>query len=122
MSLPYEHHLIARARELRKKATKQENHLWYDFLRNHTMRFQRQKAIDNYIVDFYCHSVKLVIELDGSQHFDEATARYDRNRTALLNGLGITVLRFCNVDIDRNFEGVCEEIDKTLYRLSQKTP
>ncbi len=69
MSLEYNKKLIPRAKELRKNMTKQENHLWYDFLRIYPVRFQRQKTIDNYIADFYCHKAKLIIELDGSQHF-----------------------------------------------------
>ena len=118
MSLPYEHHLIERARKLRKEMTRQEKHLWYDFLKDYPLRFQRQKAIGNYIVDFYCHSAKLVIELDGSQHFDEETLRYDKRRTDFLNELGLTVLRIANIDIDRHFESACMEIDKTVHRLA----
>ena len=114
MSLPYEHHLIERARKLRKEATRQENHLWYDFLKDYPLRFQRQKAIGNYIVDFYCYSAKLVVELDGSQHFDEKAERYDEQRTDYLNDLGLTVLRIANIDIDRNFRGACALIEKTI--------
>ena len=114
MSLPYEHHLIERARKLRKEATRQEKHLWYDFLKDYPLRFQRQKAIGNYIVDFYCHSAKLVVELDGSQHYDEEAERYDERRTDYLNDLGLTVLRIANIDIDRNFWGVCALIEKTI--------
>ncbi len=117
MSLPYEHHLIERVKTLRKEATKQENHLWYDYLKHYPLRFQRQKAIGNYIVDFYCHKAKLVVELDGSQHYEKDGSRYDAQRTAFLNSLGLTVLRFANVDIDRNFEGVCMEIDMTVHEL-----
>ena len=65
MSLPYQGKLIPRAKELRKGATKQENHLWYDFLRGYPMRFQRQKTIDGFIADFYCHVARLVVEVDG---------------------------------------------------------
>ena len=79
MSLPYQKKLIPRAQELRKKATKQENHLWYDFLHNYPVRFQRQKTIDSFIVDFYCHEARLVIELDGSQHYDEQGLAYGKN-------------------------------------------
>ena len=114
MSLPYEHQFISRARNLRKNATKQENHLWYDFLRTYPVRFQRQKTIGSYIVDFYCHSAKLVIELDGSQHFSEAATAYDAARTQFLEQQGLKVLRFTNLDVDRHFESVCGMIDKTI--------
>ena len=88
--------------------------MWYDFLRNRPERFQRQKSIGMYIVDFYCHSCKLVIELDGSQHYEEDAVRYDRKRTEYLNSQGLDVLRFTNLDVDQHFEGVCHEIDKAL--------
>ena len=114
MSLPYEHELIRRAKDLRKNATKQENHLWYDYLKDDPFRFQRQKAIGDYIVDFYCHAAGLVIELDGSQHFEPDAIRYDEARTRFLYAQGLRVLRIANIDVDRNFEGVCALIDKTV--------
>ena len=120
MSLPYESKLIVRAKQLRKDATKQENHLWYDYLKDYPIRFQRQKAIGNYIADFYCYRAKLVVELDGSQHYEEDALKYDLQRTEFFNTLGITVLRVLNVDIDRNFEGACMEIDKTVHKLLGK--
>ena len=120
LSLPYESKLIAKAKQLRKDATKQENHLWYDYLKDYPFRFQRQKAIGNYIVDFYCHRAKLAVELDGSQHYEEDALQYDIQRTEFLNSLGITVLRILNVDIDKNFEGACMEIDKTVCKLLGK--
>ena len=120
MSLPYESKLIVRAKQLRKDATKQENHLWYDYLKDYPLRFQRQKAIGNYIADFYCYRAKLVVELDGSQHYEEDALKYDLQRTEFFNTLGITVLRVLNVDIDRNFEGACMEIDKTVRKLLGK--
>ena len=120
MSLPYEQRLIERARALRREATRQERHLWYDYLRSYPLRFQRQKAIGNYIVDFYCHKAGLVVELDGSHHYEEDAAHYDAQRTAFLNERGLTVLRIANIDIDRNFEGACMEIDKTIHRLVGK--
>ena len=112
MSLEYNKKLIPRAKELRRDATRQEKRLWYDFLSTYPLRFQRQKTIDNFIVDFYCHTCKLVIEIDGSQHFTEEGMTYDRERTAVLNSLGLQVVRFSNSDIDRNFDGVCRMIDK----------
>ena len=116
MSLPYRHNLIPKAKELRKGATPQENHLWYDFLRTYPVRFQRQKAIQNFIADFYCHKAKLVIELDGSQHYEEQRQAYDKERDAILSGsgLGLKVLRFSNAQIDREFSAVCTAIDRAL--------
>jgi very-short-patch-repair endonuclease len=101
--------------ELRKNTTKQENHLWYDFLRHNKPRFTRQRIIGKYIVDFYCHSAALVIELDGSQHYEPESMKHDEMRTACLNALGLRVLRFTNNEVDRFFESVCmmikEEVD-----------
>lgn len=111
MSLPYKENLIPFAKELRKNMTRQERHLWYDFLRSCPNRFQRQKTIGNYIVDFYCHSAKLVIELDGSQHFFDEGIEYDKKRDEFLKKQGLRVLRFSNKDIDENFKGVCGYID-----------
>ena len=93
MSLPYKSDLIPLAKNMRKHATPQENHLWYDFLRSYPIRFQRQKAIDHYIVDFYCHAAKLVIEIDGSQHYDPKLQAEDEKRTAELQKLGLSVDR-----------------------------
>lgn len=119
--LPYKHILIPRARELRKNATKQENHLWYDFLRNYPIRFQRQKAIGSFIADFYCHKAKLVIEIDGSQHYEEQGAAYDAERTTILESHGLKVIRFTNEEIDRHFMDVCEEIEKQVQlRIEEK--
>ena len=114
MSLRYDGDLIENARALRKNGTKQEKHLWYDFLGKYPVRFQRQKTIGSYIVDFYCHKARLVIELDGSQHYEESAKQYDAIRTKYLESLGLQVLRFLNSDIDRHFEGVCGLIDKTV--------
>ena len=119
MSLPYQKKLISQAQELRKNATKQENRLWYCFLNTYPVRFQRQKTIDHYIADFYCHTARLVIELDGSQHYEEQGLERDKARTAILETYGLKVLRFSNRDIERNFEGVCTIIDLTVKeRLS----
>ena len=114
MSLPYQGKLIPRARELRREATKQENHLWYDFLHQYPVRFQRQKAIDSFIADFYCHEARLIIELDGSQHYSEQGLARDKERTAILAQYGLEVLRFSNRDIDQNFSGVCTAIDQKV--------
>ena len=111
MSLKYNGKNIGFAKNLRKNATPQEKHLWYDFLSKYKIRFQRQKAIDNFIADFYCHKAKLVVEIDGSQHYtDEGSAR-DEFRTDVLEGYDLKVIRFTNRQIDTNFQGVCEYID-----------
>ena len=115
MRLPYKKNLIPFAKSLRKNATHQENHLWYDFLRNYQPRFQRQKAIDGYIADFYCEKAKLVIELDGSQHFTEEGIAYDEARTRILNAYHLTVLRFTNHDIDGHFPAVCQQIQTVVH-------
>lgn len=120
MSLPYKNSLISRAKELRKSATKQENHLWYDFLRTYSVRFQRQKAIDSFIVDFYCASAKLVIELDGSQHYTEQGLAYDEERDAILSKCGLQILRFSNLEINTQFDAVCSLIDATVQKRLQR--
>lgn len=118
MSLPYQRNLIPRAKELRKKVTKEENHFWYDFLRHYPIRFQRQKTIGRFIVDFYCHATKLVIELDGSQHYTQQGLAYDQERTAILQQYGIQVLRFSNRDINTQFrevyDAIHQEVEKRL--------
>lgn len=108
---------IPLAKALRKNMTREEKKLWYDFLRTYEVRFQRQKAIGNYIADFYCAKAALVIELDGSQHYEEDAASYDAERTAFLEAYGVKVVRILNSDVKRNFRGVCEYIDKTVRDL-----
>ena len=90
--------------------TKEERHLWYDFLKPLSLDFHRQKVINKYIVDFYCAKAKLVIELDGSQHYEAEGIISDKQRDEFLSGLGLTVLRYSNADINTNFRGVCEDI------------
>ena len=102
--------LLDKARSLRTNMTKEERHLWYDFLRYCRPRFRRQEIVSNYIVDFFCHDAKIAIELDGSQHCAPAAFAYDSKRTAHLQSLGITLIRYSNLDIHRNFEGVCQHI------------
>lgn len=111
MSLKYNGKLIPLAKNLRKQATPQENHLWYDFLSKYEVRFQRQKTIDNFIADFYCHKAKLIIEIDGSQHYTENGLKKDEFRTEVLKGYNLRVIRFTNRQINDNFKGVCEYID-----------
>ena len=103
--------VIENARKLRRGMTEEERKLWYLFLRDYPIRFRRQEIIGSYIADFYCHQAKLAIELDGSQHYDEAGLLYDRKRTEFIQSQRIDVLRFTNHDVLRNFEGVCVEID-----------
>ena len=102
---------IPLAKTLRKNMTQWERKLWYNFLRGYPIRFQRQKAIGNYIVDFYCAKAKLVIELDGGGHYTAEQEEKDKLRAQDLECMNLTVLRVCNLDIDRNFNGVCEYID-----------
>ncbi len=96
---------------MRKDMTPQERHLWYDFLRYYPVKVYKQRIIGTYIVDFYCAAAKLVIEVDGSQHFEKSGQAYDAERTAFLEGLGLTVVRFSNADINVRFREVCESLD-----------
>ena len=111
MSLKYNEKNIRLAKNLRKNATPQENRLWYDYLSKYEVRFQRQKAVDNFVADFYCHKAKLIIEIDGSQHYTEIGKQKDDFRTETLEGYDLTVIRFTNNQIETNFRGVCEYID-----------
>ena len=90
--------------------TKEERSLWYDFLKQLPVTVNRQKVIGHYIVDFYCASAKLVIELDGSQHYEDEGAAADRERDNALNQRGISVVRYSNDDVNRNFDGVCADL------------
>ncbi len=94
--------------------TKEERRLWYDFLQQLPVTVNRQKVIGPYIVDFYCASRKLVIELDGSQHYEDEGAAFDRERGHALNSLGITVVRYSNNDVKSNFDGVCADLLRLL--------
>ena len=112
--------LVPLAKKLRKEMTKEERHLWYDFLRTHPVRFSRQKVLGKYIADFYSAEAQLVIELDGSQHYEDVHIEKDAERTDFLEGYGLTVLRISNNEINRNFYGVCEYIDAAVRQsLSQ---
>ncbi len=112
--LPRNKNLKNYSSELRNNATPEENKLWYEFLRTYPVRFNRQRIIDNYIVDFYCAKAKLVIEIDGSQHFETKSEKYDENRTHNLENFGIHVLRFANNEIHESFYEVCTVIDQTV--------
>ena len=112
---------IPLAKSLRKNMTPWERKLWYLFLKDYPVRFQRQKAIGNYIADFYCAKAKLVVELDGSQHFHQVQMEKDAERTAYLAQFGIRVLRIPNNAVHQNFFGVCEHIDLFVKQsLSQQ--
>ena len=102
--------------------TKQEKHLWYDFLCKYPVRFQRQKAIDNFIVDFYCHKAKLIVELDGSQHYSEEGMEYDSSRSDILAQYALKVIRFANTDVDKNFADVCGAIDEKVKQRLKEIP
>ena len=91
--------------------TKEERHLWYDFLRTYPIRFLRQKVIDNYIVDFYCREARLIIELDGSQHYEEKGLLKDKIRTEKIENRNLTVIRVPNNEVNKNFRSGCESID-----------
>ncbi len=119
MPKKYNPELVANAKELRKNMTKEESHLWYDFLRNYPIKFTRQKILGKYIADFYCPSAKLIVELDGSQHYEDKELEYDAERTEYLKKFGIEVIRFTNREIHDNFEEVCQAIDNKLNGYSR---
>ena len=115
--LPNNKKLRTNAQALRRQATRWEKHLWYDYLKNYSVRFLRQKVIDNYVVDFYCHDAKLIIELDGSQHYEEKGLLKDKIRTERLEERNLTVIRIPNIEVNKNFRGVCEYIDITVKEI-----
>lgn len=114
--------LLNIARILRRNMTHQEKHLWYDFLRYYPVKIYKQRIIDNFIADFYCHSARLVIELDGSNHYTNLGKAHDKVRTEILKRYGISVLRFSNKDIDDNFDGVCRMIDSIIKERIENMP
>ncbi len=114
MPLKYEGKNIKFAKILRKNMTRQEKHLWYDFLSEYDPKFQRQKAIGNFIADFYCYRADLVIELDGAQHETEEGIEKDAIRTEYLESCGLTVIRIPNRCVDREFHTICCYIDELV--------
>lgn len=106
--------LVPLAKHLRKEMTKEERHLWYDFLRSCPIRFSRQKVLGKYIADFYSAEARLVIELDGAQHYEDSNAQNDAERTAFLERYGLKVLRIPNNEVNSNYSGVCEYIDTAV--------
>ena len=126
--LHYRPDLVERARELRRKENQppEERRLWLSWLRKSPVRFQRQKPIGNYIADFYCHSARLVVEVDGWRHFTEEGESHDSRRTACLESLGLRVVRFRGEAVRDNVDGVgrwlvalAEERARELGRLGQ---
>ena len=116
------HELVSNARNLRREMTKEERHLWYDYLRYHPVKFRRQAVFGKFIADFYCHQAKLVVELDGSQHYSPEEIEYDQRRTTYLQMQGLCVLRFSNLDVMRRFRDVCEAIDMTAKKRATQNP
>ncbi len=112
--------MLDRARELRREMTPQERKLWYCFLRKYPVKIYKQRIIDSFIADFYCASARIVIEVDGSQHYTEEGQAYDAERTKCLEKYGLKVIRFSNREIDREFQNVCAEIDKNIRRGRMK--
>ncbi len=102
------------SQNLRKNMTKEERHLWYDFLKTLPITVNRQKVIGKYIVDFYIAKANVIIELDGSQHYFESGVEKDKIRDEYLSSLDIKILRYSNSDISKNFKGVCEDILKHI--------
>ena len=122
MQRKYNKNLIPLAKTLRKEMTKEENRLWYDFLRTYPIRFSRQKVLGKYIADFYSAKAKLIIELDGSEHYTEEGLLYDEKRTDFLEQYNLSVIRIPNTEIHKNFIGVCLYIDWVVkHSLSQQS-
>ena len=122
MQSKHNRQLVPLAKQLRNGMTREERHLWYDFLRSYPVRFSRQKVLGKYIADFYSAEAKIVIELDGSQHYEDQNVEKDAERSNFLSGYGLTVIRIPNNEISRNFTGGCEYIDLMVKQsLSQKS-
>ena len=102
--------------------TDQERHLWYSFLKDYPVRILRQKVIDDYIVDFYCHDAKIAIEIDGSQHYTDEGLEHDQIRTENISDRGITVIRIPNNEVNNNFRSVCEYIDNEIKKALAHIP
>ena len=119
MTIPKDNGQLENARRLRREMTPHERKLWYLFLRKYPVKIYKQRIVGRFIVDFYCASAKLVIELDGSQHCEAQGLAYDLERSAFLEALGLKVLRFTNRDVDRDFRGVCEQIVLTIQERTQ---
>ena len=119
MTIPKDNTQLENARRLRREMTPNERKLWYLILRKYPVKIYKQRIIGKFVVDFYCACAKLVIEVDGSQHYEPQGMAYDAERSAFLSAMGLDVLRFSNRDIDRDFRGVCEQIDLTIQNRRQ---
>ena len=119
MTIPKDNSQLENARRLRREMTPHERKLWYIFLRKYPVKIYKQRIIGRFIVDFYCASARLVIELDGSGHYEPQGMSYDSARSAFLTALGLEVLRFSNRDVDKDFRGVCTQIDSTIQKRLQ---
>ena len=117
MPIVYNGKNIVLAKNLRKRATPQEKHLWYDFLNNYEIKFQRQKAIGEYIVDFYCPSLKIAIEIDGRQHYSKQGLENDKIRTEEISKQGVQIIRITNRQIDKDFNWICEYLDTEIQKI-----
>ena len=119
MTIPKDNSLLGNARKLRRDMTPQERKLWYLFLQKYPVKVYKQRIIGSFIVDFYCACAKLVIEIDGGQHYEDPGLVYDTKRTAVLESFGLKVVRFSNADIDLDFNSVCEMIDMIVKERSR---
>ena len=119
MDRKHNHLIVPIAKTLRKNMTKEERYLWYDFLRTYHIKFSRQKVLGKYIADFYSAQAKLIIEIDGSQHYEEENIQKDCERTKYLEQYGLKILRIPNNQVNQNFRGVCEYIDNEVKRSLQ---
>ena len=106
--------LTPNARKLRKNMTKQEKHLWYDFLNSYPVKILRQKVIGFFVADFYCARAKLIIEIDGSQHFTKTGKEYDMEREKIIENYGIKIIRYTNNAVENDFDFVCNDIEKHI--------
>ena len=122
MNEQYNPKLTSNAKKLRNAMTKEERHLWYDFLKPLPLTVHRQKTLGQYIVDFYIASAKIVIELDGSQHYETEHQQKDRKRDLYLHSIGCTVLRYSNADVNYRFREVCEDILNHLPKDFANSP
>ena len=120
MDRKYNKDLMPFAKELRRNMTAEERHLWFDFLREYPVKFTRQKILGRYIADFYCPQAKLVIELDGSQHYEDNEIKKDSERTEYLKQYGLKVIRIPNNKVKQNFQSVCEYIDIAVKKRIEK--
>ncbi len=114
--IPYKGENVPLAREMRRKMTEEERDLWYHFLQRYPYRFQRQKMLGPFIADFYCHAARLVVEVDGLQHYTEEGLAYDKERTLYLEQFNVRVIRFTNREVKERFPQVCETIDSVVKR------